>query len=693
MLNGSSETRPGVGPEREMKMTDTKTVPSIEFVLDVLHRFVEEEMGGSARPGQDQMATAVYRSILSRDKHVFDAPTGSGKSLALMVPALVLGERTVVSTGTKALQDQYLRDAPKLCEFLKNRYGIVRTVATMKGRGAYVCVEALNDTKLSFDPGELEVVRDWVDTDPRGEWDSGPRVSTSTRTALSVTADSCLGSACDYAESCFALRAKQKAASADLIIVNHALVGLNVYTKGRILPDHDVVMLDEAHTADSFIANALGAELRFGIGASGTERGTIMSAVAACRRIIDDDKTIDKLAELSGRLRVRLADRAAMVKDGRISDPSFPGGIAQVDRDLWVLFTETVNVAGALAVRLATLPISQTDLKSRRKRDNAVRQVENLAGAMERMGEVTAGQTVYLESEGDTVSVKMVDVRIAGELDESAWHFTKVDDDDLVDPQVLSRGAVMCSGTIPPGFHRDMGMADATLHTVASPFDFGAMRLYVPAHLTAPSGKGGSAQKHQSEAMAEGMTLIGEALTTGRGVLVLTTSIESSKVWAQQCRSRFEVPVINPVRAEEKNEAVAEAMGLPQFVICASQGWYEGVDLPGKLSLVVIDKAPMAPPNDPILSAKSSLAGRDAFATVTVAHVAAKLGQAAGRLMRRHGDGGVVAILDSRMRNAGWAGNSRVRNGLWAKLPPCADVSSLQDAVSFLRGRCPGAAA
>lgn len=187
--------------------------------------------------------------------------------------------------------------------------------------------------------------------------------------------------------------------------------------------------------------------------------------------------------------------------------------------------------------------------------------------------------------------------------------------------------------------------------------------------------------------------MIEAALGSGRGALVLTTSIESSKVWAQECRSRFTVPVINPVRAEEKNEAVAEAMGLPQFVVCASQGWYEGVDLPGKLALVIIDKAPMAPPNDPILNAKSALAGRDAFAKVTVAHVAAKLGQAAGRLMRRDGDGGVVAILDSRMRNAGWAGNSRARNGLWAKLPPCDDVSALWDAVAFLRSREVGIAA
>lgn len=672
-----------------------ETVPSVEFVLDVLHRFVEDEMGGSARPGQDQMAAAVYRAILAKDKHVFDAPTGSGKSLALMVPALVVGERTVVSTGTKALQDQYLRDAPKLCAFLKERFGIDRTVATMKGRSAYVCEEALHDPKLMVDPADLELVAGWLKNDDRGEWDSGPRLPASTRSALSVTADSCLGAACDFAGTCYALKAREKAAQADLIIVNHALIGLNVATRGRILPSHEVVMLDEAHTADAFVANALGAEIRFGVSASGAERGTIMSTVAAARRILsDNDSLVDRLAAIAPKLRVRLAERAQLVKDGRIADPSFPGGVAEVDEDLWVLLCEAAHAAEDLNRLLLMLPIPLNDAKSKKKRDNAARQAAGLAEKLQLMGRAVPGQTVYLETDGDTTLLKKVDVRIGNELDDNAWHYEGKDDDDGdVSGDTMARGAVMCSGTIPPGFHREMGMADATLHGVASPFDFGAMRLYVPAHLTAPSGKGGNVQRHQTDALAEGMALIEAALGSGRGALVLTTSIESSKVWAQECRSRFTVPVINPVRAEEKNEAVAEAMGLPQFVVCASQGWYEGVDLPGKLALVIIDKAPMAPPNDPILNAKSALAGRDAFAKVTVAHVAAKLGQAAGRLMRRDGDGGVVAILDSRMRNAGWAGNSRARNGLWAKLPPCDDVSALWDAVAFLRSREVGIAA
>jgi ATP-dependent DNA helicase DinG len=672
-----------------------KDVPSVEFMLEVLHRFVQEEMGGSARPGQDQMAVAVYHAIQNKDKHVFDAPTGSGKSLALMVPALVLGERTVVSTGTKALQDQYLRDAPKLCAFLEKRYKISRSVATMKGRSAYVCEEALLDPGLGIDPADLELVNVWLAGDDRGEWDSGPRLPASTRSALSVTSDSCLGSACDQAGSCYALKARERASNADLIIVNHALIGLNVATRGRILPAHEAVMLDEAHTADAFIANALGAEVRFGVSASGVERGSIMSTVAAARRILaEDDSMVDRLSATSPKLRARLTERGQLVKDGRIADPSFPGGIAAVDDDLWVLICEVVHAAGELATRLLTLPIPQNDAKSKKKRDNAARQASNLAEKLERMGYTDPGQTVFLEPDGDTVVLKMVDVRIAGELDDNAWHYESGGDDDgFGDSDVLARGSVMCSGTIPPGFHREMGMSDATMHLVASPFDFGAMRLYVPAHLTAPSGKGGNAQRHQVEAMTEGMVLIDAALATGRGVLVLTTSTESSKVWAQQCRNRFSVKVINPTRAEEKNEAVAEAMGLPQFVVCASQGWYEGVDLPGKLALVIIDKAPMAPPNDPILNAKSALAGRDAFALVTVAHVAAKLGQAAGRLMRRDGDGGIVAVLDSRMRNAGWAGNSRARTGLWAKLPPCADVSVLADAVSFLKARSESVAA
>ncbi|MET1039863.1 MAG: DEAD/DEAH box helicase, partial [Acidimicrobiales bacterium] len=247
-------------------------------VLAALEKVVSELPGGSSRPGQEAMAEAVSKAIVGKRHLVVQAGTGTGKTLAYLVPAILSGRRTVVATATKALQDQLAgKDLPFLQEHVDRPF----TWAVLKGRSNYLCRQRLDEAMdgevqlslgSSLDPADkpstadLQELAEWAETTPTGdraELAKEPRAAT--WSAVSTGSDECPGAAkCPRGEDCFAEDARQAAAAADVVVVNTHLYGTNLAAGGAVLPEHDLVIFDEAHQLEDTISDTCGAELSGG---------------------------------------------------------------------------------------------------------------------------------------------------------------------------------------------------------------------------------------------------------------------------------------------------------------------------------------------------------------------------------------------------------------------------------------------
>jgi ATP-dependent DNA helicase DinG len=601
--------------------------------------------GGEARPGQRQMAEAVATAIGRRRHLVVLAGTGTGKSLGYLVPAVLSGKRTVVATATKALQDQLVdRDLPFLAEHL----GVPFSFAALKGRSNYLCLqrarEALDTQKkgqqldgIGDDETTTEVLRlvEWATKSDDGDR-AGLDVEPSPRAwaAVSVTADECPGAArCPVGDACFAERARAAAAEADVVVVNMHLYGTHLAAGRYVLPEHDVVVFDEAHQLEDIVSATAG----FQIGP-----GRFAAAARAGRAVLADREVPDAVEGAGGQLAAALADLVG--RRVSVADVAKPVGAARSRLE-------------RLDAALRAIDTSDADALTRKAR--AQRAVAALTDDLDRVLAPADGDVAWVEQSGGSpvLEVAPVDVAVA------------------LAPLWEECTAVLTSATLPPGLPGRIGLpAGATDELdVGSPFAFDTHALlYCAAHLPDPRSPG------FAEGVADELT----ALITAAGgrTLALFTSWRAMQAAVEAVAPRVGTPIL--AQGELPKPALVDAFAADETAsLFATMGFWQGIDVPGRtLSLVVIDKLPFPRPDDPLLQARREKVGRGrAFGAVDLPRATTLLAQGAGRLIRTATDRGVVAVLDPRLASAGY------RWDVVRALPPMRRTRHRAEVEAFLR--------
>ncbi len=646
-------------------------------------------LGGSERTGQVEMAEAVAQAFETRQHLAVQAGTGTGKSLAYLVPAIARavadGTPVVVSTATIALQRQLVdRDLPRLADSLTESLPRRPRFALLKGRGNYLCLNKIHNgsatdpgpdgpdrpqeelfepfaaTALGRDVQRLTVWSSNTDTGDRDELKPG--VPDRSWGQVSVSARECLGMArCPFGTDCFAEKARGHAGTADVVVTNHALLAIDAIAEAAVLPEHDLLIVDEAHELVDRVTSVATAEL------SPTPLGV---AVRRITRLVSP--------ELSQRMDAAVATFSSAIHDAQ------PGRIDHLDPEMAAFLAALRDAAGAARSAIDTSP---TDPKAAAARTEAVAGLTEISDTAARVLDsfnaaiAERGDVVWLDHEDNRGTVKPV-LRVA-----------PLSVAGLLRGRLFERSTtVLTSATLTVGGSFDAmatawGLADAPDDRqphwrgldVGSPFEHAkAGILYVAAHLPAP-GRDGTGSAEQLDEIA------GLIEAAGGRTLGLFSSMRAAKAAAEAMRERLPTPVL--CQGDDSTAALVEQFaGDQQTSLFGTLSLWQGVDVPGpSLSLVIIDRIPFPRPDDPLLTARQRAVaahGGNGFMAVAASHAALLLAQGAGRLLRRAEDRGVVAVLDSRMATARYGGYLR------ASLPPfwpTTDGAQVRRALQRLR--------
>lgn len=620
--------------------------PTVELNTS-LSRVTSELDRSEVREGQHRMARLVGDAIAGKRHLVVQAGTGTGKTLAYLVPAITTGSSVVVATATKALQDQL---ATKDLPFLAEHLGVDFDWAVLKGRSNYVCLQRLreveNPAQGELDLGDMAVVTKaeikkiaaWAadsDTGDQAELDWTP--SDNAWRAVSVGSDECPGAErCPLGDPCFAEQARRRAQAADVTVVNTHLYGLNVAAEGAVLPDHDVVIFDEAHVLEDVMSDTVGVEI---------SPGRFIALAATIRRIIEDPQLVASVAELGEGLRDALSGHIGE----RLPSP-LPDSIQEPLNDARL----KLGAANDVIVSLTT---KSEDAKQRQLRAQTMtgRSIQQLDIAIEGR----EGYVAFVSGSRDSPRLEVAPLDVGPTMDEGVWK---------------RRTAILTSATIPSSLASRVGMpeADVDVVDVGSPFDYESnSMLYCAIHLPNPNSP-----DFRAKANDELEALINAA---GGRTLALFTSYKAMDEAAEAMRSRLDNVILT--QRDMPKPALVKAFADDEATcLFATAGLFQGVDVPGKtLSLVVIDRIPFPRPDDPLLSARRDLLGRSAFSEIDIPRASMMLAQAAGRLIRSATDTGVVAVMDPRL------GKANYRWDIVKALPPMKRTRHRSEVEAFLR--------
>lgn len=610
---------------------------SAEAIEEALGRVTAGIVGAEKRSGQIEMAQAIGGSFMSAQPVVIEAGTGTGKSLAYLVPAALCGQRVVVATATKALQDQLIgKEVPSI-----NASGLELRAAVLKGRLNYLCqkkVAGLQELPPSIfaptsDDADLERIHAWSKTTESGERDELDFEPSATLWAtLSMSSDECPGAErCPFGHTCFAEKAKANAAAAEVVIVNSALYGAHLSTGRALLPAHSAVIFDEAHELPDILSRALGVEIN-------ASRCHSAAALAKMLTIIGITSVLDSLHSGAESLGAALEYRG-----------DNPVGIDEATGDA------LAALDGALSALFSLLEEAADGYKGDALNLISVRGViGHLKSDLQRFLRPDPQDLIFVE--GTTRPTLVCAPVEVGPLLSSLWQ--------EVTP-------VLTSATIPDNLATRLGLGDCETLYFPSPFNYAEHSLlYVPTHLSDRR-----AQTSEDEITNELVTLINAA---GGRTLSLFTSRRALEEVGKRVRERVSTPVL--LQGEGSRGALlAEFSDNEETSLFATMGFWQGVDIPGKtLSLLTVDRLPFARPNDPMYQARRELAGSGAFYSVDIPRAAMLLAQGTGRLIRNATDKGVVCVFDTRLATAGY------RNALLKRLPPMRRTTDQKVVVEFL---------
>ncbi len=603
--------------------------------------------GGEDRPGQLAMAEAIADAIASPKALLVEAGTGTGKSLAYLTPAIKAGKRTVVATATIALQGQLVnKDVPLVAEGL----GVDVSAAVLKGRRNYLCRQRLAEFDRSNHEEQLELLRGkrqdeqlaeirvWVEktlTGDREELDPAP--PNDVWSAVSVGADECPGAArCPSGDNCFSEMARNAAREADVIVTNHHYYGLNLASGGALLPEHDVVIFDEAHHLPEVIGATCGTDLG---------GGRVRTLGRRTRSVLTDEEL------------PQLLDRTALDLDEQLR--GHIGERLQFGPDLLAaLVMGRDRTDRVLAALRKVKPPEGSDTAA--KVERAVMAASSLIDDIDTIVGSTESDVLWVDGTDNSPILRRTPLDVGAILDETLW-------DD--------RTVVLTSATLPEGLIEQLGLGRSTsIMRVGSPFAYEALGLlYCSPDLPDPNSPA-----FRGAVQQEMIALIKAA---GGRTLGLFTSASAMREAAEVLREALDFPIL--VQGENSRAALIEQFQAdPENVLLATMSFWQGVDLPGDtLTLVTIDRIPFSRPDEPVTQARRDRAGSAAFRVVDLPRAQILLAQAAGRLVRRADDRGVVAVFDPRL-----ATKKAYRWDLINALPPFARTRHRSEVVTFLEG-------
>ena len=669
-------------------------------------------LGGSERRGQIEMAEAVAHAFDTGEHLAVQAGTGTGKSLAYLVPAIARAvdtdEPVVVSTATIALQRQLVnRDLPRLADSLTDALPRRPEFALLKGRGNYLCLNKIHNgsatepqdrpqeelfepmaaTALGRDVARLIAWSSDTDTGDRDELTPG--VGDRSWSQVSVSARECIGVArCPFGTDCFAEKARDKAGHADVIVTNHALLAIDAIADAAVLPEHELLVVDEAHELVDRVTGVATAEL------SATSLGIAHRRVG---RLVDPG--------LAQRLEAATATFSSAIHDAA------PGRIDVLDDEMTTYLSALRDAASRARSAIDTVP---SDPKAAAARTEAVTALNDISDTATRILSAFVPaipdrtDVVWLDHEdnrggpagrgtGGTPHASGGPTRpegrgtTGGSALRAVLRVAPLSVAGLLRGRLFGRSTtVLTSATLTIGGTFDAmavawglagGDEDAKWRglDVGSPFEHAKSGiLYVAAHLP-PPGRDGTGSAEQLDEIAALITAAG-----GR-TLGLFSSMRAAKAAAEIMRERLDIPVL--CQGDDTTSALVRRFAdNAETSLFGTLSLWQGVDVPGpSLSLVLIDRIPFPRPDDPLLTARQravAARGGNGFMAVAASHAALLLAQGAGRLLRRVEDRGVVAVLDSRMATARYGGFLR------ASLPPfwaTTDSNRVRQALERLR--------
>jgi len=625
--------------------------------------------GFRPRNSQTEMAKAIADAVAERKTLIAEAGTGTGKTFAYLVPALLWGGKVIVSTGTKNLQDQlYLRDIPTVRKALNAPV----SVALLKGRSNYVCHFHLERTLQNGrlitrdDVGYLRDISRFVKTTSSGDKSELSRVPETAPiwSLVTSTRDNCLGAECQYYQDCFVMKARKEAQQADVVVVNHHLFFADVALKdtgvAELLPSANTVIFDEAHqlpeTATLFFGDTVSTSMVIELC-----RDVQAEGLAHARDGADWAKVSGTVDRAARDLRLTLPQDSVRLAVNQIaeSSPFFPA--------LETLKTELHSLIGVL--------------ENQAERAETIEQCRQRALALE--AQLTRWNAPGAAGQGDDERVLWVEA-FASALQ---LHQTPLSIAPVFNKQREGspRAWIFTSATLAVKndfghYTSQMGLTDAVAKSWPSPFDYQNQGLlYVPQNLPQPNAI------EYNDAVTEAALPMIEA--AGGRTFLLCTTIRAVNRAAERLREEFarrglDFPLM--VQGEAgRTELLDRFRKAGNAVLIGSQSFWEGVDVRGDaLSLVIIDKLPFAPPDDPVLAARIDVMqrnGLNGFMHHQLPEAIINLKQGAGRLIRDETDRGVLMICDPRLISKPYG------KRIWQSLPAFARTRELEVAQAFFR--------
>jgi ATP-dependent DNA helicase DinG len=635
----------------------------IDAVLGPHGLLARNMRGYEHRSAQLELAHAVERALLRDELLLAEAGTGTGKTLAYLLPAILSGRKVVISTGTKTLQDQIVQhDLPLLVRQL----GFSPAVACMKGLGNYLCLRRYEEFRSSADAvasrasAHLPLLTAW-----RERTESGDRAELELPedaviwSEVQSGADTRIGPKCRYYDDCFVTRMREQAEQAQLVIVNHHLFFADLALRGSgpggAIPEYEAVIFDEAHLIEDVATDF------FGINVSSTRLQVLLRdagrVLASAKLASEGERWLAQAAEIGASFFAALP-RAARSEGGRM--PLSPEAFA--DRLCAPMFALDNALDGLASFCKRKVDAGEAVAQIARRADQIRDDVATIAEGGGR------GRVCYTQARGRSMSLGASPIDVAEKLRE----------------QLFERGVgvVLTSATLSAdgGFEflrSRLGIDGPSQELLlASPFDYpNQAALYLPEQLADPREPA-----YLEQAAREIEALV--ALTTG-GAFVLCTSLRMMHAFAERLRPVLEQSVL--VQGEAPNAALLERFrNEGRAVLFATASFWQGVDVPGPaLRLVIIDKLPFDVPTDPLIAARCDRLkqqGEQPFMKYLVPAAALALKQGFGRLIRSRRDRGIVAILDSRVVRKGYG---RV---LLRSLPPATRCRTLAEVAQFWQG-------